>query len=206
MLRPMATRHIFFIRHGESVHHVTGMTGGWTDTSLTDAGARQIKGTAGALQRLASGWPIITSDLQRTAQSAAIIGRAIGSEPVAEPMLHEINNGVATGLTQAEADAIARPAPAEFDPDWAACDDAESYAALSTRMAMALDALGHEWLIVVGHGVSGTILLQTWLGLDPLLPLSLRLGPASLSELRVTEWNERQLVRLNVIDGPAEGH
>ena len=73
-------------------------------------------------------------------------------------------------------------------------------------MAMALDALGHEWLIVVGHGVSGTILLQTWLGLDPLLPLSLRLGPASLSELRVTEWNERQLVRLNVIDGPVEGH
>tara|TARA_Y100001934_G_C12033145_1_gene622327 strand:+ start:245 stop:670 length:426 start_codon:yes stop_codon:yes gene_type:complete len=111
----MATRHIFFIRHGESVHHVTGMTGGWTDTPLTNAGVRQIKGTAGALQRLASGWPIITSDLQRTAQSAAIIGRAIGSEPVAEPMLHEINNGVATGLTQAEADAIARPAPAEFD-------------------------------------------------------------------------------------------
>ena len=30
--------HLFFVRHGESEHQVTGLTGGWTDTPLTGLG------------------------------------------------------------------------------------------------------------------------------------------------------------------------
>ena len=185
------------------------MTGGWTDTPLTARGQAQIAATATALQRMAPGSPVVSSDLQRTMQSAEIIGRAVNSKPVVNPLLREINTGAATGLTQAEADAIAQPPPSQFDPDWSAFEGAESYRALAERMARALallEALGHERLIVVGHGVSGAMLLKQWLRLEPLQPVSLRLGPASPSEVRINEWNERQLVRLNVIDGPIEGN
>ena len=79
---------IFFIRHGESVHHVTGMTGGWTDTPLTDAGARQIKGTAGALQRLASAGPSDPEPLhQRALAGQSVAGRDLArADQVDQPV------------------------------------------------------------------------------------------------------------------------
>ena len=69
-------------------------------------------------------------------------------------------------------------------------------------MAMAVDALGHERLIAVGHCVSGTTLPQTWLGLDSCFPYFCDSDPPAFPNC-VTEWNELQLVRLNVIDGPS---
>lgn len=203
----MAIERLIFVRHGESRHHVDGLTGGWTDTPLTDRGRRQA---AAAAQHLAdldlAGFALFTSDLERASETAAIIGRAIEREPVRLEALREINNGEATGLTLAEARMIESSPPAETDLDWAAYPGAESLRALDARMRDALSALAdteHRRLIVVGHGLSGTVLMKAWLGI-PLLPyIAFNLGPASVSELAINEWSERCLERLNCQYGEA---
>lgn len=200
----MPLKQLVFIRHGESVHHVTGMTGGWTDLPLTDHGLRQAEATAAHLATFAQGWPVFTSDLCRAAGTAAAIARALATTPIPEPLLREINNGAATGLSAEAAQAIARPAPARFDPDWSAYEGGETYRLLASRMSLALasvEAQAADRAVLVGHGFSGALLIKAWLGIAEATNLSLRLEPASVSEMCINQWGERQLTRLNATFG-----
>jgi broad specificity phosphatase PhoE len=197
----MAIEHLIFVRHGESRHLVDGLTGGWTDTSLTDRGRRQMAATAQHLDSLnLSDFAFFTSDLKRAQESASIIGEALALDIAPLSELREINNGDATGLTVGEAERIQRPAPAEPDPDWAAYAGAESLRALDARMRRALAELseaGHSRVLLVGHGFSGAVLLKAWLGL-PLMPyIAFDLAPASVSELSINSWSEPCINRLN---------
>lgn len=194
-------RRLIFVRHGESEHHVNGMTGGWTDTPLTERGRRQATATARHLAELdldEAGF--FTSDLIRASQTAEIIGAHLGRQPVALRALREVNNGEATGLSVAEAKKIERPHPATYDPDWTAFPGGESMKVLDARMRAALAELvdsGHSEVLAVGHGFSGTLLLKAWLGL-PILPyIAFNLGPASVSEFRINEFSEPCIERLN---------
>lgn len=38
---------IILVRHGEATHHTQHLTGGWTDSDLTEAGRRQLEALAG---------------------------------------------------------------------------------------------------------------------------------------------------------------
>lgn len=197
----MAVEHLIFVRHGESRHLVDGLTGGWTDTLLTERGRRQVAATARHLAGLElSNFGFFTSDLKRASESASIIGEALGREPTPLSELREVNNGEATGLSVPEAERIRRPPPAEPDPDWSAYAGAESLRALNARMRGVLVRLadsGHSRVLLVGHGFSGTVLLKAWLGL-PLLPyIAFDLGPASVSELSINSWSEPCINRLN---------
>ncbi len=201
----MAIKRLIFVRHGESEHHVNGMTGGWTDTPLTERGRRQAAATAAHLAALnLSDIGFFTSDLLRADQTAAIIGEQLERQPAQLHSLREVNNGEATGLTVAEARRIERPPPASFDPDWSAFEGAESLRQLDARMRQALAELaaqGHSEVLAVGHGFSGTVLLKAWLGL-PLQPyVAFNLGPASVSEFRINEFSEPCIERLNATFG-----
>ena len=37
---------IILVRHGEATHHTQHLTGGWTDSDLTEAGRRQLEALA----------------------------------------------------------------------------------------------------------------------------------------------------------------
>ena len=200
----MPLNQLVFVRDGESVHHVTGMTGGWTNFPLTDPGLRQAQATAGHLATFAKGWPVSSSDLSRAAETAAAIGQSLANTPVHEPLLRENNNGAATGLSAEAAQAIAKPAPLQFAPDWTAFGDGESYAVIADRMSRALariEAQAANRAVGVRHGFSGALLIKAWLGITGATGLSLRLEPASLSEMCINEWGERQLTRLNATFG-----
>ena len=58
---------IILVRHGEATHHTEHLTGGWTDSDLTDAGRRQITALAEKLALDFKGreesFRILTSDL-----------------------------------------------------------------------------------------------------------------------------------------------
>ena len=197
----MTIERLIFVRHGESRHHVDGLTGGWTDTSLTDRGRRQIAATARHLADLDhSAFGFFTSDLKRAQESAEIIGEQIACTAIPLSELREINNGEATGLTVAEAAKIQREPPETPDPDWTSHPGGESLRMLDARMRRALnllDATEHSCALVVGHGFSGTVLLRAWLGL-PLQPyIAFDLSPASVSELSINEWSEPCINRLN---------
>ena len=97
---------IILVRHGEATHHTLKLTGGWTDSDLTNKGRQQLQSAANKLAMDFAGknikLRILASDLKRAAESAQIIARALGKEKEIEycSFLREKNNGVAAGLTE----------------------------------------------------------------------------------------------------------
>ena len=152
---PLAS--IILLRHGQSVHHVTDLTGGWTDTGLTALGRRQASCVAARLAREIADapYPLYTSDLLRASQTAAIIGRALNIAPAPEPGLRGYNNGIARGLTRQEADRIQAPRSRPFI-DWRPCPESETWREFYTRTSSCMERLhatGQSLLIVTHGGV-----------------------------------------------------
>ena len=75
---------VLFVRHGSTAPNLAGLRcGGDLDSPLTELGLRQAERLAGELLRLTTPVGVIlTSDLQRTRDTAAVISRALGGVPV----------------------------------------------------------------------------------------------------------------------------
>ncbi len=97
----MPQRTVILIRHAQSEHHVLGLSGGWTDTPLTNLGHSQAQAVANRLRAELKGIPIrlFSSDLLRTQDTAGHISAAFGVEPILDWRLREFNNGEAANLT-----------------------------------------------------------------------------------------------------------
>ena len=99
---------IILVRHGEATHHTQRLTGGWTDSQLTEKGRAQIKAAAVKLAKDFAGrnckLRILASDLQRASVSAQIIAEELGFKGEIEHcrFLREKNNGIAAGMTEEE--------------------------------------------------------------------------------------------------------
>ena len=87
-------------RHGQSEWNALGRWQGQADPPLTDLGRRQAHEAARSLGAVDGIW---ASDLQRAAETAAIIGDDMGVGPVVvDADLRERDAGEWTGLTRAE--------------------------------------------------------------------------------------------------------
>ena len=139
---------ILLVRHGESTWNADGRWQGQADPPLTDRGRDQAVAAAAAIGTVDA---IVTSDLERAADTGAIIARILGIEPVlVEPRLRERDAGSLSGLTRAQIyeafPGLLPDDPAGFRPDddghprWP--HDWESDAALWDRVEIALVALG----------------------------------------------------------------
>ena len=95
---------IILVRHGEATHHTQHLTGGWTDSDLTEAGRSQLEALAEKLALDFKGrsekFRILASDLKRAAESAAIIAARLHMDGKVEKhaFLREKNNGLAAKL------------------------------------------------------------------------------------------------------------
>lgn len=194
---------LIVIRHAQSISHVTGLTGGWTDVGLTDLGRRQADLLGARLQQDLGNRPlrILCSDLQRALQTAEPIGRVLGRAVEPAPALREFNNGAAAGLTEEQAQEI-EIAPSEPLLDWQPYPEAETWRAFYERVAAFLRAVVHQEsppLILVTH--AGTIenIVSWWLGLglEQLNRYSFEAAPSSLTVLRVNHWDQNTIERLN---------
>ncbi len=88
---------ITLVRHGESDWNQRGLIQGQNDSPrLTARGRIQAQTVADALQQLSLDY-LVTSDLERARETAAIIGAAIGLVPTADPLLRERCFGVFEG-------------------------------------------------------------------------------------------------------------
>jgi len=139
---------LLLVRHGESTWNADGRWQGQADPPLSDRGREQAAAAAAAIGTIDA---IVTSDLDRAAETGAIIARSLGVEPVlVEPRLRERDAGSLSGLTRLDIyqrfpgllpddPGGFRPGPDAL-PAWP--DDWESDAALWERVEVALVVLG----------------------------------------------------------------
>lgn len=90
---------IFTIHHTESIHHTNGMVGSWTDWNLSELGKQQAENIGKKLSAELAGKPVVmyASDLARAKQTAEIVGRHLGLQPILETALRERNLGKCVG-------------------------------------------------------------------------------------------------------------
>lgn len=197
-------KELMLVRHGQSEHHLDGRSGGWTDSHLTELGRAQAEATA---RRLKDCCPfqasaVVSSDLARASETAAIIGATTGLEVETTPALRELSNGAAAGLTGAEARRLQNP---QTEPalDWVPFPQGESWRDLYARISSFLEALragGRDRLIVVSHANALICAINWFLGLDTdenLRYLMYELRPCSLTHLRIAPDGCRTVMRLN---------
>jgi broad specificity phosphatase PhoE len=182
---------------------VNKLTGGWTDTGLTELGRRQSVCLASRLKRELGDTPcrLYCSDLKRALQTAEIIGQEIGVTPNPVPELRAPDNGIVAGKSQQEAKQYALELTTPV-LDWQPYPQAETWRQFYSRVAVCMDRLARNQdapLLLVTH--AGTIInIVAWwlqLDIDMLGKVSFETLPASLSVLRVNEWKERTIERLN---------
>jgi len=197
-------KRLILVRHGQSEHHVRGLTGGWTDTPLTPFGVTQAEAAADRCKDLVSqetSISLLSSDLLRASQTAERVAKRLGLACQLDPGLREINNGMAVGLTWQEARKIELPETLPFE-HWLPYPDGESIFTMTERVYKAMDQIEQlcpSTAIVVSHGIAGVALIQWWLRLDAQSRkgISFELDTASITELCVNSRRERTIVRLN---------
>ncbi|MBK5221325.1 MAG: histidine phosphatase family protein [Acidimicrobiia bacterium] len=201
-------RTVWVVTHPEATHHLDGLVGGWFDSSLTERGRRDAAAIAAELRhRIPPGAPveIHSSDLVRTAQTAAVIGDVVGTEPVLVPGLREKSYGEAEGRPQAWLDERFVPAPAEGDrmTHDEGVPGSETKAAFAARIYESVEGIlarPAERQIVVTHGFALTFVVACWIK----MPMSatgyvnLRASSGGITELEDDDFfHNRRVVRLD---------
>ena len=93
--------HLLYARHRENEHQVTGLTDGWTDTPFTVLRRNEVSVTAVYLRTSGfSNIGLYRSGLQRTMESADVMGSISGCTPVPLAEFRGLDNGDAAQLTQ----------------------------------------------------------------------------------------------------------
>ena len=84
-------KHIITVQHTQSVHHINGMVGSWTDWELTELGKKQADNIGRKLHDELAGKDVViySSDLKRAKQTADAIARYLGAEIILRTELRE---------------------------------------------------------------------------------------------------------------------
>jgi broad specificity phosphatase PhoE len=135
----MLSARLILVRHGQSTHNAQARLQGQADPPLSDAGRAEAELLKPALARFEDD-RVVTSDLQRAAQTAALLGYPGARR---EPRLREIDVGAWEGRSLSDFP----PGP---ETAWRGgplkAPDGESWAELQSRVGQALDvraALSH---------------------------------------------------------------
>lgn len=178
-------RELLLVRHGESTWNVARrMQGQTASPALTDRGRRQA--VAAGAQLLALGAErLLTSDLVRARQTAAIIGVTLRLKPEVAPLLRERHYGTWQGSDITKAMQATRTLP-----DYERVTGGESLVDVRQRWATLVIALGgiRGPVVLVTHG-SLIVEAAGW-------PLP---ENGSVTRLLIDEWTPTDA-------GPCPGH
>ncbi len=197
-------------RHGRTEWNVTGRFQGQLDPPLDEVGRDEVARSA---PMLAAGVPradtvVVTSDLQRTVDTATALTDLLGVPLIREPRLREHGMGSWEGLTRAE---VAERFPEQYAA-WISGQPVvdrggEAPAAVGERALAALaDLPPTEVAVVVTHGGTAGRLMERMLGLEPhQRRLFAPLTNCAWSELTV-QGSRWRLQRHNVAAFPVATH
>ncbi len=181
---------LFLVRHGETESNLERRYQGWTESPLSALGMRQAEEAAFFFGSRAIDC-IFCSDLKRAFNTARIIGAGCGVEPVATPLLREINFGQWEGMTYEE---IKKGWNGEVtrwfdDPFKRSAPGGETVEEVSKRMFAFLNSLAANGprarrIIAVSHGGAIRAMLYRLLNLDRDSFWDLKIDNASISLVR----------------------
>jgi probable phosphoglycerate mutase len=166
----MATR-VYLVRHGATQLTAEGRFSGSVGVELSDEG-RALAARLGERLRDAGIVAAYCSPLSRSADTAAIVGKPCGVEPVMRDGLREISHGHWEGLTRDEVEErfADEYAAWEEDPFTFAPRGGESGVSVLARALPALREIvtDHEdgRVLVVSHKATIRLLLSSLLGFD----------------------------------------
>jgi broad specificity phosphatase PhoE len=159
-------------RHGETDHNASGIWQGQLDTPLSDKGRDQARAAAAALAAYSPS-VIVSSDLQRAADTARTLGSVLGLDVLYDDRLREIHAGLWQGMTAGD---VAEQFPEEQAALLAGEDiqrgvHGESLGQVAKRIRDAVDEVlvdlaAGECAVIVTHGVSGRAIVASMVGLD----------------------------------------
>lgn len=168
---------LYMLRHGETAWNTERRMQGMQNSDLTERGRAQALAMSLALKAELAREPgptvFLRSPLGRTRETSQIIGGALGLDPAAwreDARLVELAYGEWEGFNRTEIEAAHPDAMAHWraDPNGFTPPGGETHAALRARTAAVLAdiAAANRRTVVVGHGVSGSVLRGLNLGLD----------------------------------------
>jgi broad specificity phosphatase PhoE len=172
------SRYLWLIRHGESQGNLERRVQGWADYPLTDLGRWQAARLAERLAQEGAIHELVASPLQRAAETAQIISRALDLPVRFDARLKEYNFGPLTGLTPD--DIVARfpsvQAAWEVNQVWKPLAGEEGDPTFVGRVRAVMDEIvaGMDEganVAVVAHGGSLDACLRSWLGIAYRSPL-----------------------------------
>ncbi|WP_205327305.1 histidine phosphatase family protein [Glycomyces sp. YM15] len=196
----MRTLHV--VTHPQATHHVEGRVGGWHDSDLTPAGVEAAGRIAEALRAAVpseSQVELYSSDLQRTSQTADVIGKRFGLEPVLDARLRESSFGEAEGHPQSRWDELFTPPPVEGDRmGHFPVPGSESRTQVAQRVYAIMDEITRspcEHQIIVTHGFAFTFVVAAWIRM-PIETLGYALFKARSGSITTLHEDDRYRGRL----------
>lgn len=192
--------------HPEATHHVEQRTGGWFDSELTALGHAQARRIATTLaSSVQPGATLFSSDLRRTAQTAAAIGELLKIEPTWLFELREKSYGVGDGRSEAWFRERFVPPPRSgerMDHD-EGLEGAETKLQWAGRVYAGMEEViadSSRQKIIVTHGGSASFVIARWIGmpLDSLSFASFPMDSGSITHLVEDDYfHNRAVARLN---------
>ena len=159
-------------RHGETDHNASGIWQGQLDTALSDKGREQALSAAAVLAAYKPS-VILSSDLQRAADTARALASQLGLQVLYDERLREIHAGLWQGMTAGD---VADQFPVEQAALLAGEDihrgvHGESLGQVAERTRAAVDDLLEELppgecAVIATHGVAGRSVVAGLIGLD----------------------------------------
>lgn len=160
---------IITIQHTQSQHHLNGMVGSWTDWELSDLGKIQADniGRKLSMELIGENYTIFSSDLIRAKQTADVVGKHLGVEPIYTELLRERNLGKAVGKSvHWLRENIECKEKTVEDKMFS---DGESRKDVWNRLIPFFDEIMNSNtsnIIIVSHGDTLSVFNAMWLGLD----------------------------------------
>lgn len=162
-------KNIITIQHTQSVHHTNGMVGSWTDWDLSEIGIQQANNIGRNLSKELAGkkYVMYSSDLLRAKNTAKIIGKHLGIEPIFITELRERNLGKCVGKSVQWLKENIETQEKSIDDKM--FSDAESRRDEWNRLLPFFNDLmtnEYENIIIVSHGDLLSVFNTMWLGMD----------------------------------------
>jgi broad specificity phosphatase PhoE len=151
-------KHLYFVRHGESVMNKRGIFSGRTETPLTEDGKSQALSAGNELKKISISC-IVCSPMGRAKQTAELIADSIGyprNKIITNELFTERDFGPLEKTT--------------FQPDLGDSEGVESVDELMSRADKGLDfmqSLPGDTILLVSHGAIGRALRHC---VDPNIP------------------------------------